>query len=191
VAFSPPSTNRTRPLRYSIVGAVVVVALATAGSAAAQRPPDDISGVDQYTEDLPTGSGSQPTGTGGGKPRPLPPSVVKDLRRSAGGDADLLEQIATSPAFGAPGDRLSRSAARQGESDGGRASKRPGASGGSADSDPRYVGDVSFGEAVTSAVGALAADDEGGGPSPLLLALLGISGALVATAIWRARRNRA
>ena len=193
--LTPTSGKSATPSRRWVVGAAVLIALLGAGSAAAQTPPGDISGVDEYTEQLPTGGGNVPTGTGGGKPTPLPPSVKTDVRRFGGGDARLLETIATSRAFGAPGRGLSRSTARGDSKDGGKSKDgSDGAGAGGADGGdrvPANVGDVSFGEAVSSAAGALADTDDGGGPSPLLLALLAISGALVATAVWRARRHRA
>ena len=195
VGLTRTSTKRATPSRRWIVGAVVLLAFVSAGSAAAQTPPGDLSGVDQYTEQLPTGGGNVPTGTGGGKTPPLRPSVKTDLRRFGGDDARLLETIATSPAFGAPRDGLSRSAARGDSKDGGRSKDGSrGADAGRADDRaglPEGVGEMSFGDAVSSAAGALADGEGGGGPSPLMLALLAISAALAATAVWRARRHRA
>ena len=193
VRFASTSTKRAAPSRW-IVAAVVLVAFLSASSAAAQRPPGDVSGVDQYVEQLPGAGGNQPTGPGGGNqptgtsgdsPVPLPRAVRTDVRRFAGDDAPLLEAIATSPALGAPREQLSRSTAGRGDS------KDAGRSKGSGGGGVRGAGEITFGEAIESGVGALAEPEDGGGPSPLLIALLAISAALVATAVWRGRRNRA
>lgn len=224
--------DRGQRVRRSLFSVAVLMSLFTAGDALAQTPPGDISGVDQYTEPRPpSGSGNQPTrpgagnqptgpgagnqptrpgagnqtgGTVGGKPRPLPPSVTRELRERGGSDAALLEALATSPSLGAPGAGLRRSSdGRSGVSAGNDRAKDRDGSGGrrngggnrGATSDgsgvPEGLRDVSFGGAISSAVGALADTEGGGGPSPLLLALLAISTALISAAVWRARRNRA
>jgi hypothetical protein len=57
--------------------------------------------VDQYTEQVPTASGS----SGGGGPTysaPLSGSVRTELYKNGGSDAKTLEQIATSSRYGAP-----------------------------------------------------------------------------------------
>ena len=204
-------TNKRRRAAGRITLAITVAAIIAPGSAAAQTP-GDISGVDQYVERVPDAGGGVPTGGGRGDdtarnpPPPLSPAAQRELREHGGTDAPFLEAIATSPDFGAPGglSRSSGSGARAASdreslpADGGGTGRgderRPGEEGSNASGTPgaaEGIPDVSFGEAISSAVGAMADTDGGGGPSPLLLALLAISTALVTTAVWRARRNSA
>ena len=188
------TTERRQRRVRRLTLAVAVAALMAPGSAAAQAPPGDIAGVDQYVELLPGAGGKKPTGARGdsatGEPIRLSSSAQRELRERGGSDAALLEAIATSPELGAPGDGLSRST---GTSDGrGTGSARGNGGDSDAPGAAEGVPDVSFGDAVGSAFGAIAnPEGGGGGPSPLLLALLAISAAFVSTAVWRARRNRA
>ncbi len=192
--------------------AIAVAGLLAPGTAAGQAPPGDISGVDQYVELLPDAGGKTPVGIGGGtgargKPPPLSPTAKRGLREHGGSDAPFLEAIATLPEFGAPGSGLRSSGSGSVRSSGsGSGTSSPsgddesGAGAGGRTGDDRTDGlggpgaaegipDVSLGEAVTSAVGALADPSEGGGPNLLVLALLAISGVLVSTAVWRAYRR--
>jgi hypothetical protein len=97
--------------------AVAFASLAWAGTAFAADP----GLVDQYVEDIPTAGGTHhsggsagPTGSGGttagpsssasssGTPAALSTTVKRDLYRNAGKDAKTLEEVATSPRYGAP-----------------------------------------------------------------------------------------
>ena len=197
-------TERRRRVFRRTTLAIAVVALVAPGAATAQTP-GDISGVDQYVEVIPDAGGGAPTGGGRGNdnagngPSRLSGTAARELREHGGGDAALLQAIATSRDFGAPGAGLSRSSG-SGDTRGGSLDDGAGPRGNGGTGDERSDGsgaagaaegipDVSFGEAITSAVGAMADTEGGGGPSPLLLALLAISAALVTTAAWRARRG--
>jgi hypothetical protein len=93
--------------------AVVSAALAFAAPAAAQDSPPapDDSAVSQYVEQVPAAGGPKAPGVGPrGKPRPLTAAVRTQLMASGGADAQVLDQLATSPDLGAP--------ARQGHAQG-------------------------------------------------------------------------
>lgn len=151
-----------RPIASLVLGLLVLLLL-SAGPALAQAPPlDDTALVDQYKETIPTASGPKLSGgdsSGGGTP--LPPAVVTELTQAVGEEeAKQLEEVATSPRYGAPHQ----------PDEGGLAvsSETPGA--------------------LSAAVGALV--DEGGGSLlPLLLALVFATGALFGAAVLR-RRDR-
>jgi hypothetical protein len=86
--------------------AFATAALALPGTAFAQ------SGglIDQYIEDVPTSGGTHHAGTGGSggtgstgsSAAPLPSDVTTKLEDKGGKDSDILQQIATSPRYGAP-----------------------------------------------------------------------------------------
>jgi hypothetical protein len=79
---------------------------APAPAAAAERPlPSDVAAVDAYRESIPTASGPQPTGRSGRRAT-LDESVVARLGRLHDDQRRLLEDVATSPAYGAPVGRL-------------------------------------------------------------------------------------
>src|SRR5688572_22370710 len=107
------AAQSSRPRR----AVVAVIALAAFGGwaadARAQCTPDDQSAECQYVEDIPQSGGSQPSGGSGdgggagsgsspGVEPPLSPAVLAKIEASGGRDARLLEQIATSEAYGAP-----------------------------------------------------------------------------------------
>ena len=80
-------------------------------SAGAAEPPDPSdSALAQYVEQIPTSRGPKAVGQGGGKAagRPIDASAETQLRAQGGADAELLEEIATSPALGAPEQRTNR-----------------------------------------------------------------------------------
>jgi hypothetical protein len=88
-------------LAFSIVAALVAVDPA----AAADPPPDPSdSALAQYVEQIPTSSGpkavSQADSQAAGGP--LPAAAESELRAEGGDDAQLLEEVATSPSLGAP-----------------------------------------------------------------------------------------
>ena len=70
--------------------------------------------IDQYIEDVPTSGGTHHAGTGGSggtgstgssaavTPAPLPSDVKTKLEDRGGKDSDILQEIATSPRYGAP-----------------------------------------------------------------------------------------
>src|SRR5687767_5589154 len=84
----------------------VFIALAFAAATpavAADAPPiEDVSAIDQYRESVPTASGKRALGERGGVGEPLAPVARARLRASGGADAELLEDLATSPALGSP-----------------------------------------------------------------------------------------
>ena len=96
-----------------ILVVVLVTVLFTWTEVAWAQVPDDVAAVDQYRETIPTGGGragvgqeSQP-GTPSAPPAaPLPSATRKSLYEDATDVAPVLEQVATSPAFGAPKERL-------------------------------------------------------------------------------------
>jgi len=74
---------------------------------------DDSSAVDQYQECIPSSGGStptdEPTANNGGSGNsndnqgaPLDPNVSEAVTTEGGSDAALLEEVATSPTYGAP-----------------------------------------------------------------------------------------
>jgi hypothetical protein len=105
--------------RRTIATAIAVAALALPGAAFA----DSGGLIDQYIEDVPTSSGSHHAGAGGGSgsgsggggstssggsssaaatPAPLSSDVKTKIEASGGKDSKLLQDIATSPRYGAP-----------------------------------------------------------------------------------------
>jgi len=76
----------------------VLVALAWTATALA----DDPGLVDQYTEQVPTASGSSGGGGGSTHSTPLPGNVRTQIYTSGGSDAKTLEKVATSSRYGAP-----------------------------------------------------------------------------------------
>ncbi len=157
----------------------VVTLLALPGPASAQAPCGN-SAIDQYVECVPTGDGKSsssggapPTSSGGQAGGSLPPSVASRIRSGGGEDAHVLQQVATSPQYGAPTKRLGRSASKETA----RIDKAP-ASG----------DDGSTGEAVSAAIGAV----QGGDAARLvglLLAPFLISLAVVGTSALRHKRR--
>ena len=155
--------------------------LAWAAPALAQVP-GDVSGVDQYVEDLPTGEGDRPagvvtgnTGGSGDSRTPLSKPARERLDAQGGRDAPLLETLARSSAYGAPQRALPRA-------------KRPGSGSGPGDSTSPSAGEISVGAALSSGVGSLS-DRDDRGPVWLLLVLAAISAAIAAVAIYRFRRT--
>lgn len=142
---------------------------ASSGAAAAQTappPPDDDSSIDQYVEEIPTGSGGVAPGTGAKETQPLAPSVSAQLDQ-AGGDA-ALQELATSSEAGAPQDDLAPVERRPGV-------REPG------------VGDGSALSAAVSAVSGTGA----GRLLGLLAALLLLTAGVISAAAYRHARRRA
>ncbi len=156
-----------RPAFLAVVSAAA--ALLAPGVALAAGPPDDLSGVDQYVEDIPTSEGPKPAGSGGkASGNPLPPTVTQSLADEGGSDAAALEAIATDPSLGAPGEDLS-----------GRVAVGPA---GEAE-------DVSLGSALSGGFGALRGADGRGSGGVLLLVLVGLTTVIVVAAARRSRRR--
>ena len=86
--------------------------LLSGGTASANHKPGQPHGsssaVDQYVEQVPTSEGSRPSDPrlGGGQKRSLPSAVEKELANAGGKDAKVLEEVATSSAYGAPQEKL-------------------------------------------------------------------------------------
>ena len=192
-----PRTGRRSTKRPWLVAATLfITVLAWAGPASAQLP-NDASAVDQYVEDMPEAGGSSGVGigngsaggaggTGSGGGAALPSGIASALQRDGGRDAEILREVATSPVFGAPQDRLggkrgsreAREAIRSGELGG---DTPGGVSGG--------TGGLSAGDALTTAIGAVQGGDSGR-LAGLLAALAVISaGALTAAGLRHRRRS--
>ena len=139
--------------------------------------PCRVAAVCQYVEQIPTSSGSQATGFGKPRSTPLPPAVKESLTRKAGADAPLLEQIATSSAYGAPQKKL-RTAAPADPNE--RSDAEIG---------PAIEKDTSVGGSLSAAVD-VAADGSNGRLIGLLIVLLAITGVALASAGYRQRAVR-
>lgn len=106
-------------IRRSVVSAFAAAALALPGAAFAQTG----GLIDQYIEDVPTSGGTHHAGSGGSggtgsggtgstgstgsssaaaTPAPLPSDVETKLEDKGGKDSEILQEIATSPRYGAP-----------------------------------------------------------------------------------------
>jgi hypothetical protein len=113
--------------RFLLLVAIVLVALpgAALAQAPAGAPPsltDDFSAADQYVEAVPTAGGPKAPGVGANPnkrsnkrsgsdaPPPLSKSVESSLQRQPEETAAVLEQIATSPDYGAPTEKLKKRA---------------------------------------------------------------------------------
>lgn len=144
---------------------MLVLGLASPAHAGGDDPIDHVSSVDQYVEDIPTASGSTPTGGGPGEGddqgRPLSADVANELDAKGGADANALGRLATLPALGAPRDGL------------------------------RTGPDVERALAENRSIGA-AVGTTASGTTPALYALVvllvGITAALLGVAVRRARR---
>lgn len=161
---------RARARTGGLLLILLVAGLTLPSAAAAQQAPlDETALVDQYKETIPTASGPKLSGgdgsSGGGSSgggTPLTPAVATELRQSVGEEeAKRLEDVATSPRYGAP----------LGTPDEGGIGAESGAPG-----------------AVSAAVTALAGEG-GGSLLPLLLAIVFATGALAGAAVYRRRRR--
>ena len=82
-----------------LVGVLVALLVGLASAAPAMA---GAGLVDQYTEQVPTASGSSGGGSGPTYSAPLSGSVRTQLYNNGGSDAKTLEKIATSSRYGAP-----------------------------------------------------------------------------------------
>jgi hypothetical protein len=155
--------RRLRPIGGLACGLVALATLGAGEALAQEVPLDETALVDQYKETIPTASGPKVTGGGSsGGGTPLPPGVVTELRQAVGEeDATRLEEVATSPRFGAP-------------------AHAPDEGGLPASSDTP--------NAVSAAISAFS-DESGGSLLPLLLALVFSTGALLGAAVYRRRQR--
>lgn len=95
--------------RLSILVIAAASLLGFAGDASAQTIEDGSSAVDEYVEDVPTSEGSTPVvGNKPKKRKPLSSRVTAEVHREGGEDAAVLEEVATSSAFGAPQKEINR-----------------------------------------------------------------------------------
>jgi hypothetical protein len=104
------SGERRRVPVWVVLGGVLI-AIGAGPSTALADECDDSSAVDQYQECIPSSGGSTPTdnandnngGAGGSNGSgALDPEVSGAIASEGGADATLLEEVATSPSYGAP-----------------------------------------------------------------------------------------
>ena len=193
-----PSRSQADGVRRSaahrlFLSALVVVSILTWAGPASAQIPDHSSAVDQYVEDIPTTGGSAAAGGGPGRPgggssggagtggdatTRLPSGIVSALEREGGREAALLEDVATSEAYGAPQTTL-------GGSEAARETLRRLESG---ELDEGTPGGTSTRDALAAAVSAV---DGGEGMRlvGLFIALILIAGAALAAAGLRHRRR--
>ena len=155
-----------------ILVVVLVTVLFTWTEVAWAQVPDDVAAVDQYRETIPTGGGR--TGVGQesnaattAPAAPLPTATRKSLYEEEAEVAPVLEQVATSPAFGAPKEPLQQSGPRV----------KPDESGAAGSVEP---------SAASAAVGAVTGDGANRVVG-LLIALFAISALAVGAAAVRQR----
>lgn len=153
--------------------ALGIALLAAPAVGAQDPPPEETALVDQYKEMIPTASGPKASGGGGGNGAatgggtgggtPLPPAVAAELTQAVGEeDAKRLEEVATSPRFGAP-------------------AIHPPDEGGL----PVESGAPSVFSAAVDGLGG----ESGGSLLPLLLAIVFSTGALFGAAVYRRRQR--
>lgn len=108
--------SRSGAITFVLAAAVATLAAGAAGAAPPpDRPLDATSAVAQYIEEMPTASGPRASGPRTGTSAPsageLQASVLSaeartELSREGGPIAERLEEVATSPSYGAPTERL-------------------------------------------------------------------------------------
>lgn len=166
--------HRRRVFPVALVVALGLAALPSVATA------DDFSpnqpALDQYVESLPVAEGNHAPSRHKRSQR-LPRSTARALSRSA--DGRVLEQLATSPASGAP---TTEATQRQSGSGGGQGGGHAQAGEGSP-TRPIVAGQAGSGSLASAAV-----DTAGGGPGLLLLVLLGTIG--VAAIFARSRTGQ-
>jgi hypothetical protein len=95
----------------SVVAGVSALAFsAVAVAATPPPPPPDTPSISQYVEQVPTSHGGSSLGVGKTRTRSLPPDVAHRLRSDPDAVSQQLEKVATSSAYGAPQQTLSKSA---------------------------------------------------------------------------------
>jgi hypothetical protein len=158
--------------RRSPLIALIVVALATPATAAAESAPTDFSATDQYVESIPTSGGPKAPGVGKQRrAKSLAPAAHARLVEQVGSkDAAQLEEVSTSPDLGAP-QPAPEPAAKRGSG------KRPGSH--------AAPGAPAVPSAAVSALG----DDDGANLVWLVVALVFITGLAVGAAGHRHYRD--
>jgi hypothetical protein len=86
----------------AVLGSLLLLAPATAGAKNKPGNPGSSAAVQQYVEQIPTSTGLLFTVFGKPHTKPLPAPIQKKLTQQGGQDAPLLQQVATSSAYGAP-----------------------------------------------------------------------------------------
>jgi hypothetical protein len=155
---------RTRTRGAAIVVVFTAGLLATAAPVAGQTPPP--SAVDQYVEMVPSAAGPKAPGREKKRKRPLPSAGQKALAAAPPEIAKPLEDIATSPDYGAPAATESPRAEApraakppQAEKPKPRAEAAPAQPSDSAAPTTQRLTDATFASTV-SAVASTSADDE-------------------------------
>jgi len=90
-----------RTIRH-IACAAAAAALVSPGVAGAAPPRTGDPSIDQYIEAVPTSAGPQSAVGGAERVQPLPREAVRQVKATAGSDAEALTKIATSSRYGAP-----------------------------------------------------------------------------------------
>jgi hypothetical protein len=147
--------------RAVLLALVTGLALPAEQALADDPPPPDIPAVAAYVEMVPTSRGPRPAGAAESRPRPLTPRVDELLQASGGDDAAMLEQLATSPGYGAPTGKLKQ---------------------------PRAASETSM-PARSDALSAAISVSTDGGESRLLGLIVALLGVTVAVCIVAARRR--
>ena len=186
--YAPGSHAVFSPCRRRQAVAILAAAVAGVAFPAAARgddaPPSNAA-ILQYVEQVPTSSGTS-VPRGDKRRAALPSRVREQVRAEAGADAALLEEVATSPAYGAPqrtipAPRAENKAPRAGTT---RVTPRQ-------PRQPRQpraevsVPDVGF----ASAVGGAVAGDDGRGSLLLFAVLAVVTSAAIAAAVTQRQNN--
>lgn len=113
-----------RRLAFFVVLAALALALGGVRPAAATGPP---SAVQQYTEEVPTGGGSNPVTAHKHKEKPASKALYAIVSKTAGKDASALINLTRKKQLGAPQARTASSAPSPSALDAARASGSPSA----------------------------------------------------------------
>jgi hypothetical protein len=96
------SAQRLRRCGLVGAGAALVLAVGAPGAAGADpKLPGASPAIMQYIEMIPTANGSEAVGTGQGKAA-IPAVTREKIERTPGSEAELLEKVVSSEAYGAP-----------------------------------------------------------------------------------------
>ena len=169
-------------MRLSAVGRRLVIAalavgatLLVASAPAHAQLPGGPGAVDQYVEDVPTGSGAgHPTKDPPAK-TPVSPDVAEQIALQGGSDAPLLTEIVSSSTYGAP-QRQAKGASGSGSGSG---SAPPGGGPGERSGSETAATGVQSGSGVVSSAITAVEDGDSRRLLGLLAALLGVSIATV------------
>ena len=104
--MNPPTNDAGRTRLRLLPLACLLTLLSAPAAAHAERTPPDVAAVEQYRESIPTSSGPAIVGAAPEQTYPLPPAIAERVVEKAAADAQLLERVATSTAFGAPRDAV-------------------------------------------------------------------------------------